>query len=109
MYKLTKHAKNDRFERLVFINTYIGIGDEICSLTREEDKFREVLTSTGIILILTPDNLLATAYIATINKAYAIWKNVNPNLHLPNSLYQKIIDNANNRQFSNQISKYFNY
>lgn len=109
MYKLNPHASRDRLERMMFLSMEIGLGDEICHLTREKDNYKEVLTSTGLILIIDEFNYLITAYVANLDKAFAIWRNVKGSAKMPNALYKKIIRNKENYSISQEISIQNNY
>ena len=99
--KMSKHAQQDRTDRLVYIATTIGFG-EIVIEHRHEDV-RECITDTGVVMIksLTEDFLI-TAYICDIDKAMAICRAIGM-AQVPNALYRKILKNRNHLHRQNTI------
>ena len=96
MYRISKHASEDRFERMCFLMEQLGIGEEVCVLNARYPSRQLALTSTGVILVLGDDRCVITAYVATIKEAMAIWRGASPahkNARMPNWLYDKIIAN----------------
>lgn len=109
MYKLEPHASQERVERLMFLNLEIGIGDEICHTRRDKDHYREILTSTGLILIVNEYDYLITAYVANLDKAFAIWRETHGNIKMPNVLYETLLKNKKNYLISQEIAIQHNY
>lgn len=95
LYKLSSHAIQHRSERLFHIITYIGLGEHImCSSKGQKLDRYEALTDTGVLLVLTKDNLIITAYIASIDKATAIWRSCyKSDIKMPIKLYKTILQN----------------
>lgn len=110
MYKLSTHASVERLERLYYLNMEIGIGNEVCSIPGSRIGRKEVLTDTGIILILGDNDIVITAYIATINKAVAIWRIAyGDNAIIPRSLYKRIISNKKRYKTAVETDDLFGY
>lgn len=110
MYKLSAHASTERLERLYYLNMEVGIGNELCSIPGVTEGRKEVLTDTGIILILGDDDIVITAYMATINKAICIWKLVyGDNAKIPKPLYRRIISNKQKYEKAIEIDDLFGY
>lgn len=110
MYKLSTHASTERLERLYYLNMEIGIGNEVCSIPGIRTGRKEVLTDTGIILILGDDDIVITAYMATINKAVAIWHIAHgDDAIIPRPLYKRIISNKKKYEKAVEIDDLFGY
>lgn len=94
MYRMSKHASKDRFERMAFLATEIGIGEELCKSVGRTG-YRHILTTTGIVLILPPDeDIVVTAYLATMAEVTFIWRNSGmPFDRMPNWFYTRVRDN----------------
>jgi hypothetical protein len=76
----TKHMKNDRMSRWLFINETIGVGEVIRSTApylheRTKQLCYKELTSTGVIIIKGENALVITCYIATIEQVKAFYPN----------------------------------
>ena len=110
MIKMSEHATNDRIERLTYIATEIGIGEPI--LSYEEEECRTIsLTDTGIVIIQDSyTKVLITAYVASIDRACAMWHRVHGITQMPNSLYNQVIRNRNTHHPAvNEINKSYGY
>lgn len=110
MIKMSEHASVDRIERLAYIATEIGIGEPV--LSYEEEEYRTIsLTDTGIVIIQDSyTKVLITAYVASIDRAYAMWHQVHGETQMPNSLYHQIVRNRNtHRPAVNEINKSYGY
>ena len=110
MIKMSEHASVDRIERLAYIATEIGIGEPV--LSYEEEEYRTIsLTDTGIVIIQDSyTKVLITAYVASIDRAYAMWHQVHGETQMPNSLYNQIVRNRNtHRPAVNEINKSYGY
>lgn len=86
--KLTRHAQEERLERLAYIGATIGFGKPI-----KEDRYQsqcyQQLTDTGVILIKSEDRTkLITAYIATERKVKAMYHG-----RVPKAVMQVVIKN----------------
>lgn len=109
MYKLTKHASQERLERLLYINLYIGIGEEICRITGLSGK-QEVLTDTGVVLVLGKNDIVITGFVANMDKAMCLWRHSHSdNLPMPNKVYRKILKNEEAYNKVQEIDDLFGY
>lgn len=108
MYRMTKHASQERIERMMFLVTEVGLGNEMCSV-RSERGCREVLTTTGVVLVLGDDNILITAYLANMDRVTYIWRNSIGARKMPNWFYEQI--KANRKAYAQmaQIDDLFGY
>ena len=91
--QLTKHAKEDRIERMLYITQTIGFGERIvCEGFRRDKGTRQCLSETGILIVKMPESeTMVTAYIPTLEQAGMIYKSAG--LHMPNWMAQKIKKN----------------
>lgn len=91
--QLTKHAKEDRIERMLYITQTIGFGERIvCEGSRRDKGTRQCITETGILIVKMPEEeTMVTAYIPTLEQAGMIYKSAG--LHMPNWMAQKIKKN----------------
>ena len=110
MIKMSEHASVDRIERLAYIATEIGIGEPILSYEEEESRTIS-LTDTGIVIVQdTYTKVLITAYMASIDRACAMWNRVHGTMRLPNPLYNQIIRNKIvHCQAVDEINKSYGY
>lgn len=70
--KFSKHAINDRMDRLMLIATTFGWGEEVISV--QEDGKTLIVTDTGIMIIKSLDRkTLVTAYPANLLKVSALY------------------------------------
>lgn len=70
--KMTRHMKNDRIDRAVFIAMTVGFGNVVHTKYSEETNTYSYLTDTGVILIKNPKDVIITMYIANMAQAYAV-------------------------------------
>ena len=90
MYKLSKHAREDRMERIAYLLTEVGIGEEV--LTVRFDGVKQRLFDTGLVLVLAPeDDLVITAYLTSVDKLIAMWVQAYGTNRVPHSIYNKIV------------------
>jgi hypothetical protein len=93
LIKMSKHATQDRIDRLLFIYDNVGIGEPY--IDSVEDDVLYTITTTGILLIRSAkDGTLITAYIADIDKITAIWRNKHGERPMPDNLYKRVLANA---------------
>lgn len=110
LFKLSEHASREREERLSYILMNVGIGEQIvCRVMGQRVDRQEVLTDSGVILILNNENKVITAYIATINKATAIWRAAYGNRHMTERLYTQIISNKKHYKKAIKIDNLYGY
>lgn len=111
MYRISKHASEDRFERMCYLMEQLGIGEEVCQMTDRNRTDRQIaLTSTGVILVLAADGCVITAYVASIREAMAVWRKSSPAreaMRMPNWLYEKILANRFYYEDCNALNEYF--
>ena len=94
MYKMTKHAQVDRYDRICGIIDSIGLGEPRLKIPHDEYPNRDyVLTTTGVLLIVSEDTYLITAYVPTVAKVYAIFRTAMAHGRMPNDLYNAIVRN----------------
>lgn len=92
MYHISKHASKERLERLLYITLEVGIGEEVARVPTERETV-EVLTDTGVLLVIGKDDLVVTAYIASLDKIFAIWQNAYGTTKMPSWLYVRFLRN----------------
>jgi len=94
MNELTRHAKEDRRDRRE-IARQIGIGKAVAEVRREREGSNtqyaiQMLTDTGLIVIIGDDGKIVTLYLATISQAIAIYSKAHGVCRLPDQLYRQI-------------------
>lgn len=93
LMKISEHGRIDRVERITRIITELGIGEIVLTIEHQEMKRLECLTSTGVILIKSStDNIVITAYVASIERVIAMYKSQGVN-NLPPSIRNKVLKN----------------
>lgn len=93
LIKMSKHATQDRIDRLFFIYDNIGIGEPYIDSVEEDVLY--TITTTGVLLVRSAtDGTLITAYIADIDKITAIWRNKHGERPMPDNLYKRVLANA---------------
>lgn len=92
MLKMSVHAQHDRFERLTYLATEIGLGE--ITLTLYSDDRRVCITNTGLIIVLDKEGKLITAYLPDINRVNAMyWEKYGRDSRLPYWLYVIVLTN----------------
>lgn len=90
---LTHHAKEDRRDRRD-IAKKVGIGKPVVEqhmFSADGRPKTEILTDTGLVVVLGEDNKIITLFLASINKACAMYKTTyGGNARMPESLYKQI-------------------
>lgn len=110
LFKLSEHASREREERLMYILLNVGIGERIiCRTAGQKADRQEALTDSGIVLILNNDDKVITAYIATIDKATAIWRTAYGNKHMTEKLYEQIMNNKKHYKEAVKIDNLYGY
>lgn len=93
---LSPHALNDRVDRLAYIHNTVGFGDKVEAEWFDGNKVLQ-LTDTGVVMVKgATDDMLVTAYIATLAQAIRIYYNGLGLKTLPRWLYKKV---TRNQQF----------
>lgn len=93
MYRISKHASEERLERFMYIALEVGIGEEVARVPTEKETV-EVLTDTGVLLVLGADDLVVTAYIANLDKIFAVWQRAYGTTRMPSWLYERYLQNG---------------
>lgn len=91
--EMTKHAIDDRIDRMVYITQTIGFGEKIvCEGYRRDKGTRQCITENGILIVKMPnEEKMVTAYIPTLEQASMIYKSVG--LRMPGWIVRKIKKN----------------
>ena len=90
MYKLSRHAREERLDRMVYLMTEVGVGEEI--ITVQFEGTRQRLFDTGLVLVLAPeDDLVITGYLTSIDKLTAMWVQAYGTNRIPHAIYTKIV------------------
>lgn len=93
MMTMTYHARVERQARIQYIMENIGIGETVATKEKPREGKKELLTDTGIILVTnTAETILITMFIASIDKAYALYIN-DKKEPLPRDLRNTIVHN----------------
>ena len=111
MYRISKHASEERFERMCFLMEKLGLGEEIGSCRTFKER-KLTLTTTGMILVIGSDGCVITAYVATMREAMKIWRSTSTThaqTKMPNWLYEKILYNRPYYEDCSQLSKMLEY
>ena len=100
---LTNHAKEERMNRLTYIAMTIGFGEVV--FERIEDDRRYCITDSGVLMVKAlKEEVLITAYIVTIDKAIALYRNeMGHDQRMPNKLYDTIRRNAHHAKMQNKV------
>ena len=99
---MSKHVKEDRLDRMVYIATTIGFGKVI--FERVNDDRRECITDTGVLMVKSiTEDFLITAYIMSVDKAIAIFRNICGDGRMPTYLYETIRKNAKHVKLQNTV------
>ena len=101
MLKISHHCKEDRVDRLMTIMENIGIGEIVVEFPSSNylGSIIHAITDTGVLLVLSPtDRTLITAFMCTIERANAIYRN-NLNTNPPPFLINKITKNLQRKKF----------
>lgn len=90
---LTYHAKEERRDRRD-IAKKVGIGKPVVEqhmFSADGRPKTEILTDTGLVVVLGEDNKIVTLFLASINKACAMYKTTyGGNARMPEALYEQI-------------------
>lgn len=91
--KPSNHLKQERLDRMVYILSHpsLGLGEVVLEHTMETK--RECVTNSGIILVKALETeFLITAYVATLEKVYALYR-AEGHDHIPDGLAHRIVKN----------------
>lgn len=109
MLKMSAHAQRDRIERLVYLMTEIGIGEVLLTLNHEGRKIE--LTEHGIIIIYTRRGEVLTAYLASTDRAYAMYRARYGDTFIPPEHRLRHIQRVNDKHCAtiNAINLFYGY
>lgn len=99
--KPSNHLKQERLDRMVYIlsTPSLGLGEVV--LEHRMDTKRECVTNSGIILVKALETeFLITAYVATLDKVYALYRSEGHD-HIPDGLAHRIVKNKPHVQLQN--------
>ena len=88
----TYHAEYERQERLARLEELLGVTRVVISYHDERRKNIRCLTSSGIVMVLSYENVLITAYAATVKEASFMYRSVGKSQISP-KIYKKIQKN----------------
>jgi hypothetical protein len=91
--QMTKHATQERMDRLVKIALTLGWGEILLKSPKENGTKMECITSTGVLMIMNKDcDTLITAFVPSIDKVTAVYKNCGQTV--PKTLKQVVVRNT---------------
>lgn len=102
--KMSAHAIVDRKTRFAVIENSIGWGNPV--IVAPDKKGRDAtatLTDTGVLVIRGSDNMIITAFIATVRQAQAVWNRGNGG-KMPQALWNMINYNNNTDYWKNLVA-----
>lgn len=95
---MTYHAQAERAERFNLIEKTVGWGTPlVVAPDKKERDATATLTTSGVIVIRSFDNVIITAYIGTMSQAKTVWERATGNLKMPRSLWLQINYNNNTK------------
>lgn len=101
---MSAHAIVDRKTRFAVIENSIGWGNPV--IVAPDKKGRDAtatLTDTGVLVIRGSDNMIITAFIATVRQAQAVW-NRGKGGKMPQALWNMINYNNNTDYWKNLVA-----
>ena len=98
--RMTRHAAEDRLDRLVACIEHLGIGEVVL----ENERFGAIqkLTSTGLCLIYGEKDTLITGYMCTIQQCSAMY-GANGYAKIPDKVYKTVVRNQKQYKFLLEI------
>lgn len=92
---MTNHAMIDRADRIGAIVDYLkgDLGEVVITAAGRQKGLKQELTSNGVLIVRTIDNVLVTMYLCSIKQAQ--WFERTANKYLTRNQWQRI--NANQR------------
>lgn len=109
MLKLAPHASQDRIERLMYLVMEVGIGKTLISV--ESRGKRTDLTENGVVLVFTNEGEVLTAYLASTDRAYAMYcQRYGNQFPVPRSVIHHIGSvNYKHRRAIHELNLYYGY
>jgi hypothetical protein len=91
-FKMTRHAKVERIDRLSACVTILGVGEVILETVFEESRLR--LTDTGLCLVVDRyEEKLITGYMCPIHRCTAMYKSMGY-ARVPHGIYNTVVKNC---------------
>lgn len=94
--KMTAHAINDRQARFNNIVNSVGWGNPV--VEAPDIKGRDataILTDTGVMIIRSLDNVIITAWVASVPQAISVWRRATNKKEMPKALWNTVNYNNN--------------
>lgn len=99
--KPSSHLIHERIDRMVYILSTPALDISNVVLEHRMENKRECVTSSGVILVKALETeFLITAYVATIEKVYALYR-AEGHDHLPDGLAHRIAKNKDHVKLQN--------
>lgn len=93
---MSAHAIVDREVRIGIIEKTVGWGFPVAEVPdKANENCTATLTSTGVMIIMNDDEMIVTAWIATIRQAIAVWRQGTGHKEMPNTLWNIVNYNNN--------------
>ena len=96
---MSAHVIIDRADRIGIIEKTVGWGEPL--VQAPDLKGRDataILTTTGVIIIRSLDNMIITAWIASVPQAISVWRRATGEKNLPNAVWN-IVNYNNNTDY----------
>lgn len=101
---VSAHVVIDRQVRFNIIENTVGWGTPLVEAPdKKEQDATATLTSTGVIIIMSNDGMIITAWIASVRQAVAVYARATGNTKLPRQLWNMVNYN-NNTEVWNKIA-----
>ena len=103
--KLSAHVMVDRKVRIEIIEKTVGFGTPIVETPDNKNTdCTTVLTSTGVIVIVAPDGMIVTTWIANVAQAISVYKRATNGKNLPKQLWKMIHYNNNTETWHKMVA-----
>ena len=97
--EMTRHAKEDRADRLTFIALHVGFGEVVVEKVCANDCAK-CLTNTGVMLVKGVGGVLITAYIADREQVSYMY----PSSRVPEYLWKRVQKNKKYLDLQNSVT-----
>ena len=94
--KMTRHAVEDRLDRLAACIEHLGVGEVV--LENRHYGAIQKLTSTGLCLVCGEDGILITGYMCEIRQCSAMY-HANGYEKIPEGIYKTVVRNQKKYRF----------
>lgn len=100
---MSAHAIIDRADRFSAIENSIGWGKPIAEAPdKQGNDATATLTDTGVLVVRNRDNMIITAFVATVRQAQAVWGRGHGG-RMPQKLWN-VINYNNNTEYWKRIT-----